>query len=337
MKYQIKYNNNKSNYTSKNFGKKFNIINENEIKKICVIKFGGLGDTILTVPFFRTLRKYFPSARITFLCSTNKLISEKLVDDFIIIPRRKGLKEDITQIIKFRKFEKQDFLFDITESTRSMILSAIIPATMKVGFNHRGFERFCYDAAINRSGYKFESDAFLDLLRAFEINGDPLDFFMPEHEIKDAGPFVTFAIGSAMPTKNWPIKNYAELADKLINQYPDIKIVIPIGPLEKEIETDFKNNCRNLDKIIIAGPLEDVAGYLRKSLYFIGNDTGIRHIAIAYGVPTLGILMASNVIRYSPAYISKRHFHFSMSEITVDAVFNKTVEELEKIKKFDIT
>ena len=48
--------------------------------------------------------------------------------------------------------------------------------------------------------------------------------------------------------------------------------------------------------------LEDMISYVKGALLLVSNDTGIRHIAIASEIPTLGIFFDDYPFRYWPRY-----------------------------------
>jgi ADP-heptose:LPS heptosyltransferase len=54
-----------------------------------------------------------------------------------------------------------------------------------------------------------------------------------------------------------------------------------------------KNFCGKLNLI-------EVAAHLKKCKIFIGNDSGLMHIASASGIPTLGLFGPSLESRYAP-------------------------------------
>ena len=98
----------------------------------------------------------------------------------------------------------------------------------------------------------------------------------------------------------------------------------------------MKNLCGKLNLI-------EVAAHLKKCKIFIGNDSGLMHIASAMDIPTLGLFGPSLDSRYSPKgnnayYIrTKKSFHqltgvknFDwdtkknlMTSLSVNSVFNK--------------
>ena len=83
------------------------------------------------------------------------------------------------------------------------------------------------------------------------------------------------------------MESYRDLARLIYNDDPNMKIIIPLGPGDDEIEDkiyelDFPRNCH-----IIKEKLDALPKALAESKLYIGNDTGLKHISIALGIPTL--------------------------------------------------
>ncbi len=117
----------------------------------------------------------------------------------------------------------------------------------------------------------------------------------------------SIAIGASAnwPAKIWPSKNFVKLIKMFLKEkkFGKKKSIIFFGSSKdlkntKKITKHLKkfrvkNLCGKLDLI-------EVAAHLKKSRIFIGNDSGLMHIASAVGVPTLGLFGPSLENRYAP-------------------------------------
>ena len=301
-------------YQKKNVYQKAASLNYRDIKNILVIKFAGLGDLLLTSPFLKTIRRNFPNAKITLITDIKPFFHPGLYDELIVIKRRKGILNDIQNFKKCMALPFQELILDITESTRSMIITRAVKGYLKIGYKHKGLDFLFYDIAINRTSFKFEADSFLDILRVLGIEGNFLDFEMPEPVImpleKDS-VYICLVVGSAMPEKNWPLQNYFRLAQMIRNDTPNCRFVIPVGPSEnkEEIENIFKQDKSLFEKVIFVFPLLEFAYYAVNSKICITNDTGLYHLSIAYKVPTLVIFQCGHQYRYCPR--TEKHQYIS--------------------------
>jgi heptosyltransferase-2 len=100
----------------------------------------------------------------------------------------------------------------------------------------------------------------------------------------------TFALhpGSGSPAKNWPTNCWRELAERLLEAQPDIRIAIVGG----EADTPALQSMRSLTANARVSfwenlPMDTLASRLAGSALYAGHDTGISHLAAAAGTPCL--------------------------------------------------
>jgi ADP-heptose:LPS heptosyltransferase len=91
--------------------------------------------------------------------------------------------------------------------------------------------------------------------------------------------YITISPYSYNKTKNWSEKNYKFIIEKLSNKY---KIVLTGSPKQRKKLEQLRNNNTNVD--IIISPLKDTASIIKYSKFYIGNDSGLSHIACRLGV-----------------------------------------------------
>jgi heptosyltransferase-3 len=95
--------------------------------------------------------------------------------------------------------------------------------------------------------------------------------------------------GSGSSHKNYDPDFYAFLANELKSRrFPDTRILL--GPAEKHLRPKFEK------RFAIEEPQSslDLARLLAQSLLFIGNDSGVSHLAAILGTKTLALYKASN-------------------------------------------
>jgi ADP-heptose:LPS heptosyltransferase len=113
--------------------------------------------------------------------------------------------------------------------------------------------------------------------------------------------------GSGGAAKVWP--RFTELAEAL----PDATILL--GPCEQRLPT------RN--PVLESLSLEVVAGHLRNCRVFVGNDSGITHIAAYWGTPTVALFGPTDPRVWGPLGRRVRVLHKpSLLDISVDEVMS---------------
>jgi ADP-heptose:LPS heptosyltransferase len=92
--------------------------------------------------------------------------------------------------------------------------------------------------------------------------------------------------------KMWPRKKFVALAQKLVQR--DFQPTLLVAPCERQtwlMDKDAAQRLHSFDR------LAEVAAWIAESGWFIGNDSGLGHLASALGVPTLSLFMRRGIAR----------------------------------------
>ena len=110
-------------------------------------------------------------------------------------------------------------------------------------------------------------------------------------------PVMALAPGSGSREKNWPEAFFLAVAEWWRRQTRGSVIVI-LGPVEEERE-DYKALC---EEAVVARSLNlaELSALLERSDLYLGNDSGVSHLAAALGVATAVLFGPSNVARWAP-------------------------------------
>ncbi len=142
------------------------------------------------------------------------------------------------------------------------------------------------DAAVSHSDSRLEpsSDDLAAAARA-----------IAESKCGSSNPVVIFP-GSGSPAKNWPAAKFAELASNLLLANR-ANVVVILGPAEVALEPIFREAgvpvLKNLD-------LPTVAAIARGGSDFVGNDSGVSHLAAAVGASGVAIFGPTDPARWRP-------------------------------------
>ena len=104
--------------------------------------------------------------------------------------------------------------------------------------------------------------------------------------------------GSGSRSKNWPIGRFIEVAECLEGGSP---IAWVIGPAEEE-----SGSALAIERAIPAAqvrrnlPLPELADRLAVARLFVGNDSGVAHLAAAVGCPVVVLFGASDPVVWAP-------------------------------------
>ena len=104
---------------------------------------------------------------------------------------------------------------------------------------------------------------------------------------------VALGPGSKMPAKMWPKERFLELGRRLLERYPDTALVVLGGRSDHELG-DWLCRHWNGRALNLAGKLSiyESAAVLRHCVSYVGNDTGVMHLAALSRVPCVAIFSA---------------------------------------------
>lgn len=133
--------------------------------------------------------------------------------------------------------------------------------------------------------------------------------------------------------KTWPADRFAELVARLTGAggaLAGAHVLIAAAPDEREA-TQRVRAVVPRDRLIdlVGEELDVVAAYLERSRLFIGNDSGLMHLAVAAGTPTLGLFGPTRDDLYGPwgpkaAFVRGDR---TCAEIVDDPDFDKNLKE----------
>jgi hypothetical protein len=138
------------------------------------------------------------------------------------------------------------------------------------------------------------------LIRANESDIDMARAQLKEAGIKASEKIVIIQPGSGGRGKCWHVDNFLAVSKKLISE--GLQVIFLLGPAE----LDRLDEARIRDMQAVAGCMTDlslaeVLGLLSCADAFLGNDSGITHLAAGLGVKTVAVFGPSNPILYKPA------------------------------------
>lgn len=274
------------------------------VRSIAIIKHAALGDLVHTRPMLTALRRHFGNAKLTFSAleySTNG-VPYDLVDEVHISRKKHGLKDSYRSM---QSLGAQDIIFDLTQSGRSHWLTLMTPATLKIGFKHKGLERLVYDVAIARAEFRFEAETFFEPLNVLGLPLDaPLDYAYQPIAPPLKGSYIIYFPTASSPSKSWEQARFTQLIDQACTRYPQYQHVLLSGLAEWEQAacTTIHNALGHHKQLTRFDGGEQTEALLANAHCLVSNDTGIRNLAIARGTPTLGIFIPQLLMGYLPRF-----------------------------------
>ena len=311
-----------------------------EALRLLVVRSGAIGDTIVMSVVYQALRRHFPRAYIETLG-----IEERL--RLINLP---GLINRITSI------ERADIaaLFSPAPSLSSALTTYVQQFTriLVYSFDQAGelmnnLRRihpdglFRFDPFPNQKTAEHVTRYLLKTLNVLGIHAQ--EGIMPRIAIAEKTPSAakngTLKIavhpGSGSLTKNWPVENFIELCLRLAQAF-SVRIHLVVGPADQTLAQEMTRKLSSACAVkqLVELPLLELARELQDCDLYIGNDSGISHLAAALDVPTIAIFRTSNPAIWQPVGKHVLVFHDRSAsggaKITVDPVYSSAVTYLSR-------
>ncbi len=132
----------------------------------------------------------------------------------------------------------------------------------------------------------------------------PPRFDMPGEVAHRSRPCIVYFTGSSKPEKCWPNQHFAQLVDEMSMAYPDIEHIFIEGRAKWESIDPILDAIGSRENVygLKGTGLDDMISLIKAASLVISNDTGIRHLAIASDVPTLGLFFDDYPFRYWPRF-----------------------------------
>ncbi|MFO7838233.1 MAG: glycosyltransferase family 9 protein [Desulfosalsimonadaceae bacterium] len=285
-------------------------------EKICLIRTSAIGDTVHALALVNALRQGYPDAHLTWVLQHlpyEMVKHQPGIDQFITFDRKGGLKNWRSLAGRLRK-KNFDLLLAPQASAKVSLITFLARAKVKVGFDWQRSRELLWLACnrhIPASPMRHVQDQFFEFADYLGIKDYSAfwGFRFTEAErcwqrsfFAAAGrPAAGFVIASAHPEKDWPPAFYAramDAADKDLALQP----VIIGGPSLKErrIADQILSMCRCRPITALEKPIRNTMLQLDGCRLVVAPDTGPLHIAVALGVPTIGLYGHSNPRRCGP-------------------------------------
>ncbi|MGQ4583166.1 glycosyltransferase family 9 protein [Lysobacter sp. F60174L2] len=291
---------------------------------MCLLRLSALGDVTHVVPLVRTLRSAWPGTRLSWVIGKGerRLLEGLQGVELIEYDKKSGLRG----MLELRRRLRQDHdlpfdaLLQMQVAARANVLSAFIPARIRVGYD-RARSKDGHGLFVNRRIPDRPGIHVLDAIGSFceplglrqtEVVWDlpvPADAreWAAAQWPADGVPTLMVSPCSSHVRRNWHADRYAEVADHAIGR--GWRVVLCGGRSELERRTG--------DAIIAAmrGPALDLIGkdtlkqlpaLLERAQLVMTPDSGPMHIANAMGTRVLGLHAASNPARSGP-YSDRRY------------------------------
>ena len=279
-------------------------------QKILALHAGAIGDLLLALPSLRTFRRAFPRYTLDLMGWPERLsvvafdlqaesihsidqaeMAYFYSDESTLPPRLSAFFSSFSCILVFGKDSGRILVKNFSRAGAKKVIT--IPSFPP------------QESGIHVSEYLVGS------LKAagIEEQGSFSPLRLPEEALTFAGRFraglglkegdqvLALHPGSGSPGKNWDPKKFAAVADWASER---CQVLLISGPARDGVE-EVRDSVKKARPLVADNlPLLRLAAVLKASTVYLGNDSGITHLAASLGLPTVALFGPTNPALWGP-------------------------------------
>ncbi len=268
--------------------------------KLLIIHQGALGDFVMTFPAIRRLRKQFNQIDAFCQDKLGKMAQElRVIDNCFPIeaPYFSSLYSNTVDSRTASIFQAYDKIVIFSFSTQ---LEQSIRGITR-GNVHRTPPRPEVSQRIHVAEYILHQLVNCGLLKAPNAsNGSLLQSIeYPDQRSESYDPKrIILHPGSGSRKKNWPLQNFLRV-ESILRSY-NFNPEFILGPAEIFMAEDLQKESDRTRCIHEIDGITELSCLLKTSGGFIGNDSGVSHLAAFLGLPTVTVFGPSDSQRWKP-------------------------------------
>jgi len=335
--------------------------------KIAIVLPNWIGDAAMATPTLRAISQRFGShAKIVGVM--RPYVAEVLegttwLDGYALYdPKSVDRSLSSQSLVRRLRSMKLDSIVMLTNSLRTGVIGWLSGARQRVGYVRNGRGPLLTDKLYQpRDGRRFRPvsavDNYLDLakhlgcqnvsreleLATTRANEEAADRVWNKLGLSGGDETIVLCPGSAFgPAKHWPTEHFGELARRIVDSQT-CNVLVACGPAERENAREI-TRLAGRDRVVSLAdePLSIglTKACLRRSRLAVATDSGPRHLAAGFAVPTIALFGSTDPrwsINYNPNEIRLNEtvpcgpcvqrvcplgHHRCMQDLRVERVFN---------------
>ena len=289
-------------------------------QSLCILRLSALGDITHALPIFHTLRHAWPNTNITWIIgkTEHELVKGLVGVEFIIFDKKAGFSayKKLGKQLKNRQF---DVLLHMQMSLRASIISLLIKAKIKIGFDRqraKDLQWLFTNKKIEHQEKQHVIDSFFGFTKVLGINEPQYTWDIPLAEAdklsakkllgkNESSKYIIISPCSSKAYRNWNTQGYSAIADYISEKYHyDIVLTGGNSEIEKKYATEIIQACTCKPVNLIGKTkIKELLAIIKEADFMISPDSGPAHMATAMATPVIGLYATTNPDRARP-YLS---------------------------------
>jgi len=290
---------------------------------ILVVKNRALGDSVIGLSAIQYIRELFPQAHIIYgvpswiapLYGNIKTAADE------VMPLDLNSLGDWTRLWRELSRRKVDTVHELFQSGRTAKFFKIYCLLKNVQYTYHNHHLksggVVHDQGVIKPAIQRDLDGVYSHLTKRVEYPSYLDYqpsiglSEPQDSKRPREAYIILGVVATRETKTWPLSYFVELTKLILQNFPDLTIKIPLS--RSQVDERIKEKLRGpgLSKKIefVQVPLPELAALIGGSKLYVGNDTGLKHLAVATGVRSFTLFGPEPPHEWHP-YDSDRHPYF---------------------------
>ena len=287
--------------------RKKNPFEDQKIRNILIIRPGGIGDAVFLLPFLKALKEERPSLEIDILCEKRNrevfTLEPKLVRDVFVY-------DSLRSFFSLMK-NKYDLVVD-TEQWHylSALTSVFLRPGYNVGFNTRPLREKLFNRPVEFSVDAYELENFKRLFAVFSKKAESLRDI--DGTLQVSGQVTGWArgqipagcvclqLGASIEPRTLTVQQAETIIRFFLNKGLPVVLLGAAATKQAGRALQEKIKSGQLKNLIGQTTLSQSVAILKESKLFVGQDSGLLHLACAIGVPTVAIFGPGNKTKWAP-------------------------------------
>ncbi len=289
------------------------------VHRVLLVRLRSIGDTVLATPSIFALKRFLPHAQIDILLEgwVAPLLSGFPDVDNVITLDRASVASRV-QVARRLRQTRYDVAYNLHGGTTATLLTRASGAKHRVGFKTYQYARLhnhLSPSPIMLWGrdktHSVEQQLALVGWTGVPVTDRPSTCLgvSPEASAKIRDRLTAAGLNSnqsfalihpaaAFATKQWAVEKFAKVIEDLAAR--SIPSVILVAPSERVLGFELEKLSSAPAIILNDLTLPEVVALCGRARLFVGNDSGIAHVAAAMDTPSVVIFGSSNRIHWQP-------------------------------------
>jgi lipopolysaccharide heptosyltransferase II len=290
-----------------------------KVRRVLVVRLRSIGDTVLATPSLYALRRFLPGARLDVLLEgwvAPLLEGSGGVDRVVTVERRSTSAR--LQVARLLRAERYDVVYNLHGGSTAALLTRATGARQRVGYAAYSYASLHNHAAPPSAQLwgrekTHSAEQQLALLGwtgvpvtdrpASRLAVTPVASATVARRLKESGlgegsAFALLHPAAAFDTKTWAAENFARVAEWLAERGLASVAVASAG--EARVVESLRSHSRAPVVPLTDLSLPELTALAARASLFVGNDSGVAHVAAAVSTPLVVVFGSSNVAHWSP-------------------------------------